>query len=210
MTQELWQIDKEFGFDYGHRVHNQRLNKDYSMDDDCVCKHLHGHRGRVHVYLSANELDGGFVTDFKHLNWVKNFLDSYVDHKFILDLNDPWFINIINAKPVYAADGSGKLEGLNSVLPLNTKEGHSIAVTPVYVPGTEHFAGYAVDASDMSGPEKEFFEGFFLIPFVPTSENLSKWLYECVDSKMSKIGVKTTRIDWWETPKSKSTYIRPQ
>lgn len=205
-TKENWQICKEFGADYGHRVHNQRLNKEYSMDDDCVCKHLHGHRLKLVVYLEASELDGGFVTDFKHLNWVKNFIDGVIDHKFILDLNDPWFVNIINAKPIY--DNDGKLTHLTSTLPLNTKCGHTVKVNTVYVPGTEHFAGYAVDASDMSGPEKEFFEGFFLVPFVPSSENLSKWVFECVDSKMSQINVKTTRIDWWETPKSKSTYRR--
>lgn len=203
---ETWTISKEFGFDYGHRVFTQKLNTDYSIRGDCVCKHLHGHRGQVFIYLEDNKLTDGFVTDFHHLNWVKKFLDDCVDHKFILSLEDPWFANIINAQPVF--NPAGKITHLQATQPLNTKEGRKVHTMGVYVPGTNHFAGHAIDASDMSGPEKEFFEGFFLVSFVPTSENLSKWLFDCVDAKMSQIKVRTSRVDWWETPKSKSTYVR--
>ena len=97
----MWEISKEIGFDYGHRVHNQSLNKEYSVDDDCVCKHLHGHRGTLQVFLSGDELVKGMVTDFKHLNWFQKFIDDNIDHKFIIDRNDPWFDNIINRKTFY-------------------------------------------------------------------------------------------------------------
>jgi 6-pyruvoyltetrahydropterin/6-carboxytetrahydropterin synthase len=50
-------------------------------------------------------------------------------------------------------------------------------------------------------------EGYLIVDFVPTSENLSKWLFDIVNSKMSQIGVKVSRIDWFETPKSRSSYI---
>ena len=59
---------------------------------------------------------------------------------------------------------------------------------------------------ELSGPEEEWFEGFFIVDFLPTSENLSKWVYDCVNAKMSLIDVKTAQVDWFETPKSRSSY----
>jgi len=210
IDKELWTIDKEFRFDYGHRVHNQRLNKEYSIVDDCVCKHLHGHGGCVHIYLEADELEGGFVTDFHHLNWVKHFLDAHVDHKFVLDVNDPWFSNIINGKPIWVATPVGSvLAGLEPTLPLNTTDATELHLREVYVPGTDHRVGWELKVDDLQGPEREFFEGFFLVKFVPTSENLCKWLFDAVEAKMSLINVHVSKVSWNETPKSRAVYSRP-
>lgn len=202
---EKWVIDKQFSFCYGHRVWSQELIGEFceSGDTSCKCKHLHGHEGLVHVFLEADKLERGMVTDFKHLGWLKNFLDDFIDHKFIFDLNDPWFANIINAKPVWK---EGVLECLSATQPLNTKVGRKIPVKSVWVPGVATVAGFELDVDDMSGPEKEFYEGFFLINFLPTSENLCRWLYNVVDAKMKTIGMKVQRVDWNETPKSRSSY----
>ena len=87
----MYQIDKTFNFCYGHRVWTQDLIEDYCAKNDCQtkCKHLHGHEGSVRVFLEAEELKRGFVTDFKHLGWLKDFINAYLDHKFVVDLNDP-------------------------------------------------------------------------------------------------------------------------
>ena len=81
-------------------------------------------------------------------------------------------------------------------------------MVPAVVPGTEHHAGYSLDVSALDGPEREFFEGFFLVNFLPTSENLSRWLFDCVDAKMSLIDVRVERLDWFETPRSRASYSR--
>jgi len=200
-----WVIDKQFDFCYGHRVWSQQLNADYcATGDACTkCRHMHGHQGEIHVFLEADELERGMVTDFKHLGWFKNFIDDNLDHKFIIDLDDPWFVQILNAKPVYE---NGKLVRLSATQPLNTKEGREIKAIEVFVPGTEKLVGYALDVSDMSGPEEEYYEGFFLVNFLPTSENLTKWMYECVKAKMDLINVRTTRVTLNETPKSRADY----
>ena len=90
-----WKISKEFEFCYGHRVWSQTLNIDFSLDACLKCRHLHGHQGKVIVYLESNELNNSMVTDFKHLNWFKAFLDDVLDHKFILDINDPLFSTLV-------------------------------------------------------------------------------------------------------------------
>ena len=206
-----WVIDKQFSFCYGHRVWSQELIGEYCETGDacCKCRHLHGHEGLVHVFLEGDELTRGMVTDFKHLGWLKNFLDDNLDHKFIIDRNDPWFSNIINGTIVNrdkaVEDGPDRMK----VIPiqcLKIEGGRLLDLIPSYVPGTEHLGGYNLDVSELSGPEEEWFEGFFIVDFLPTSENLSKWVYDCVNAKMSLIDVKTAQVDWFETPKSRSSY----
>ena len=174
-------ISKDFQFCYGHRVWSQTLNGEYSDNLRCACRHLHGHEATVSVSLSAPALTNGMVTDFRHLEWLKNFLNTFVDHQFILDRNDPLFSRLL---------GDVKLE----------------AVT---VPGRDMVAGYIVSADSyrkLSVPEQEMLEGFFIVNFVPTSENLSSWLCGIVNEKMKALGVTVSGITWWETPKSRSEY----
>lgn len=172
-----WKISKSFDFCYGHRVWSQELNADFSLDPCLKCRHLHGHQGQIVVYLESTELKNGMVTDFKHLNWFKKFLDDVLDHKFIIDINDPLF---------------------NTLLPHYTKE-ELIAQKENY---------FTVDLKKVNNEPsciKEMYEGYVLVDFVPTSENLSAWFLTIVQDKMSKIGIKVSAIEFAETPKSKST-----
>lgn len=172
-----WSISKEFDFCYGHRVWSQNLNADYSLDSCLMCRHLHGHQGKIIVYLSADELNSGMVTDFKHLNWFKQFLDDTLDHKFIIDINDPLYHTLL--PDVTKSDLIEFEEGFKIV------DMNKFANSPHYI--------------------KEMYEGYIVVDFVPTSENLSAWFLKIIDKKMSALNVKTTKIEFLETPKSKST-----
>lgn len=157
----MWEIDKSFDFCYGHRVWSQDLDSDYAGDMKPRCRHLHGHQGKVVVFLEAKDLKGGMVTDFNHLNWLKKFIDDNIDHKFIIDRNDPLYAHMV-------------LEGNDSTMP-----------------------GVV-----------EYLESFYVVDFCPTSENLAKWIFEIVQEKMAPLGVKVSKVEWWETPKSRSTYLK--
>lgn len=180
-----WIIDKTFEFCYGHRVWTQSLNGSYANDLKCACRHLHGHEGKMQVFLTAPSLDKtGMVTDFRHLEWLKRWINEYIDHQFIIDKNDPLF---------------SKMLGVMNLI-------------PVYVTDTDFVAGYTVDLTHVKSdtPDYEYYEGFFVVDFPPTSEHLSSWMAEIVDSKMKKLGVTVHHIDWWETPKSRSVFYREQ
>ena len=176
-----WSIDKSFSFCYGHRVHNQTLDADYSEDSCMACRHLHGHEGLIKVHLESDKLERGMVTDFKHLNWFKTFLDDTLDHKFIMDINDPL---IPHEVPDYCGDDN-KL--IMSYL-LKYPEGY-------YMPNLDR-----LDTTE--GAVYEKYEGFVFVGFVPTSENLSAWLLTVAQKKMAGLGVNVTAVDYWETPKS--------
>lgn len=189
-----WVIDKQFSFCYGHRVWSQKLEHEYCETGDtaCKCRHLHGHEGLVHVFLEGTTLERGMVTDFKHLGWLKNFLDKNLDHRFIIDVNDPMYGQLVDGTWMGLTD--------KKIKPLK----------PVYVPGTGMIAGHEFDLTDIPDladtPDYEVLEGYFVVNFVPTSENLSKWVYEVAHAKMKGLGIKVKQVDWWETPKSRSSY----
>lgn len=205
-----WVIDKQFSFCYSHRVWSQQLKTEFcaSGDTQCKCRHIHGHEGLVHVFLEGDTLERGMVTDFKHLGWLKDFLDSNIDHKFIMDRNDPYFDKQMNIVGGIQVDGDRQYieildeDDRNAVFT-------AIDLVPVFVPGTTHVAGYTLDVHN-SGlkrtEEIEVYEGYFIVDFLPTSEHLCKWVFDAVDAKMSLIDVKTKQIDWYETPKSRSSY----
>jgi 6-pyruvoyltetrahydropterin/6-carboxytetrahydropterin synthase len=139
----------------------------------------------MQVYLKSPEgkLDPtGMVTDFRHLEWLKKWINTYIDHQFILDKSDPLYNQLI---------GDRKL-------------------IPALIPDTTYVAGYNIYLGDLepNTPEYEYYEGFFIVDFVPTSENLSSWMAELVEVKMSKLNVTVDHIDWWETPKSRSVFYR--
>ena len=162
-----WKISKEFDFCYGHRVWSQTLNTEFSLDGCLKCRHLHGHQGKILVYLEAHELTNGMVTDFKHLNWFKQFLDDTLDHKFILDINDPLFSTLlphISRNDLIKFDEGYLLPDLNK---LKDKESHII----------------------------ELYEGYVIVDFVPTSENLSAWFLKIVQNKMEKLNIKVSHVE---------------
>jgi 6-pyruvoyltetrahydropterin/6-carboxytetrahydropterin synthase len=180
-----WVIDKTFEFCYGHRVWTQTLNGKYSDDLKCACRHLHGHEGKVQIFMTGAGLDAtGMITDFRHLEWLKKFINLCIDHQFIIDRSDPLYNRIV---------GNDKL------------------LIPVVLPGyPEYIVGHTIDLSDLidSTPEYEYYDGLFIVNFVPTSENLSKWIADFTDFKMKDLNVAVSQVDWWETPKSRSCYIR--
>ena len=171
----MWEISKEFDFCYGHRVWSQSLNTEFSLDGCLMCRHLHGHQGKVIVYLKSDTLESGMVTDFKHLNWFKKFLDDVLDHKFIIDINDPLFKTL--------------LPSIEKKDLISFEEGYK-----------------RVNLSDFKNEILELYESYIIVDFVPTSENISAWLLKIVQEKMKKIDIKVSKIEFLETPKSKSTF----
>lgn len=180
----MYKIGKEFEFCYGHRVWSQQLKEGYSEDMCLACRHLHGHQGKIIVYLESidnTKLIDGMVTDFKHLGWFKKWLDNVLDHKFIMDINDPLIHHELGTKSIdiikslwYNDEGWWKITN-----PYNWDDLQAIG---------------------------EKLEGFIFVDFVPTSENLSKWLCNIVNNKMNKIGIKCSHIQFFETPKSQSNF----
>lgn len=175
----MWEISKSFNFCYGHRVYTQTTNAEFALNRPPKCRHLHGHEGLVHVHMRGEVQPDGMVTDFCNLGWLKKFIDDAIDHKFIFGMDDPYFSELVESRMV-----------------------------PVYIPDTDVMAAWTLfmDAYKKGTPEYEIHEGYLMVDFIPTSENLSKWLFDLCQVKMAKLGVTVSKVEWWETPKSCSVY----
>lgn len=173
-----WVISKQMDFCYGHRVWRQVLNAELSCNSLCKCRHVHGHQGTIIVHLEGDELDDrGMFLDFNELNWFKKFVDDVLDHKMILDADDP---------SLWHSFSLARPENLQEM-----PEKYWIVKDEFLVKQTQSI--------------RELYEGLVLVPFVPTSENLSKWLWEIVNNKIGHL-CKVSRIQFYETPKSQSNY----
>ena len=193
-------IDKQFDFCFGHRVWSQELNTKYSLDGCLACRHLHGHQGKVKLFLGANDLNKGMVTDFKHTNIFKKWLDDVMDHKFIIDVNDPLFSNLAGDILLTPDESLSWYENL--MVNYNSKYGYAR-------PDLDHIADILsklniFDAQKQAIYEK--YEGLIIVDFVPTSERLCQWWYEVANKMLNGLGIDVVAVEYWETPKSHCRY----
>jgi 6-pyruvoyltetrahydropterin/6-carboxytetrahydropterin synthase len=197
-------IDKRFDFCYGHRVYVQKLRTEFCSADDtqCKCRHNHGHQGALYVHVSPldNQLNTqSMVVDFKELGWLKDVIDDYIDHKFIIDYNDPVFYDQVLG---FLATEL-RLQG--DVDPESNSDG---IFKPVPVLTTDLFKAWIINPEfiNPSTPAGEVLEGYLIVNFVPTSEMLSAWMGGCVINKMSSI-CNLDKVIWSETPKTSAVFI---
>lgn len=193
MQQYHHNIGKEIDFCYGHRVHNQSLIEGFAEDTCLKCRHLHGHQGKLIINLSSDNLKNGMITDFKHLHFMKRFVDNYIDHKMILDINDPslpyLFPNLILKKE---NDLEELIPSFNSSVGLIKLTEGKMLVPKLH--------------ENLSIPLREVYEGLVFVDFVPTSENLSVWLAKIAQQGMSHIDVTVSNVVFKETPKTYASY----
>ena len=160
----MFTIAKDFECCYGHRVWSQKLDDTLSNNSPCKCRNLHGHNATIRVTLQSEVLDNqGMVTDFNNLVWFKNVIDNVIDHKFIIDVNDPY---------------------LDFMVPKTAR------LTPFTVNGLEY---HKVDLKSVDLPDiqNEVVSGLVLVKFIPTSENIAFWLANSVRRVMHECSAVT-------------------
>lgn len=170
-----WIIDKQFDFEMGHRVWAQKLNHpDLSISTDCACRHLHGHSYSIKVFLAADKLDHSeMVTDFKNLNFMKQFVDDVLDHRFMIDINDPNFTRITGVDRIDAV---------------------------------QNFANLGCAFPAVADPDVQLHrDSFVLVNFVPTSENICRYLKRYAQGRLGDVA-KVVALELWETKKSHCRY----
>lgn len=195
----LWTIDKQFDFCFGHRVWTQNLKPKFSLDNICACRHQHGHFGVLKLFLANNNLKENMVTDFKHLNIFKKFVDDVLDHKFVWDFNDPGHIHEL--PELY----SEKLDSLNPKYFEKNEYGYRTIKQSVI----DNIKSKYTQTKHQNAIQEKL-EGFVFVDFCPTSENLCKWWLEIAEKMLEDLNVNIVAVEYWETPKSHCRYLNPK
>ena len=135
------------------------------------------------------------VTDFKHLGWMKDFIDDVLDHKFIMDINDPLIPHEV-PELIGFDHTSGTHSMPKKILDLEMCIAHDEGY---WTPDFEYLQNVKMQ---LPPAVYEKYEGMVFVNFIPTSENLSAWLLKIARKKMAKLNVTVTAVEFWETPKS--------
>lgn len=187
-------MNKQVSFCYGHRV----------ATPTSICKHMHGHNGLIKIESTQQDNPLALVA-------LETFIKHHIDRKFILDISDPWFNNIVGLEPVWTPWSPPTPEfdkpKLNSFVPrrpLNTTSETEINSTALYIANTKYLAGYKIDVSQMSGVERDFYEGFFFTTFPPTAELLAKWIYKIVE----QLNPYVSTVEWHQSNEIRGIYFK--
>lgn len=192
----MFKITKDFtDIHYGHRVWTQVLREKLCASGDtmCACRHLHGHSGSASLTVVAPQLNPqGMVCDFKELGFMKDFLNTYFDHRFVIDINDPAFESITGVS--WDAEVFTPVE-INGLL-----VGHEFNIDAVA----------ARTKGDLLSAEREVLSGFFIVTFIPTSEQIVKYIYDIAHHVLSPYGIEVLCAKWKETEKSQAVFFNPK
>lgn len=105
MAASEFMIMKIVDFCYGHRL----------MNYNGMCKNLHGHNGRIEIYINSTSLDElGMVVDFSAIKTaVKQWVDDNLDHRMILCRADPVAAMLMEiGEPLYLMDENPTAENI--------------------------------------------------------------------------------------------------
>ncbi len=111
----MFTITKEVYFCYGHRL----------MNHGGKCRHLHGHSVKAAISITRENLNNqSMVCDFSDVKeCVENYVNSYLDHNFLLHKDDPIIPALIqNNERFLALDEHPTAEVLSKMIFNHLKE----------------------------------------------------------------------------------------
>lgn len=193
-------ISKDFYLEFGHRVWTQegfKVNK---------CRHIHGHSGVFRVFLSHDSLLNGMVIDFNHLDFIKTFIDNHIDHKFLIHISDPLLLPFLNM-------GEFEYHYLDFDVLKNIPWSTPVMMTReknLVEPGGDYLTGFEID-SNLFGLKDddvraELIQSLFILNFIPTAENLARWMKDLITFHFRATDIQVTRVEFKETLKSCAYY----
>jgi 6-pyruvoyltetrahydropterin/6-carboxytetrahydropterin synthase len=171
----MFKIQKHFKFDMGHRIPTQKLDEKLALTTENKCKRLHGHEYFVDVSLSGQRLRiDGMLLDFNHLNFFKQMINSTLDHKFMIWIDDPVFEKLIRSFDLDKIENISLLSIINGVTSSIDKNNIISNIKDVIVGEID---SYKMTITTTDEDLREYYNSFVVSSFIPTAEGLSRFFY---------------------------------
>ena len=195
----MFTIEKTFTGDLAHRIHTQRLDSDFTEKGSKIlkCRRLHGHTFGLKVKLGSKTLENDMVLDYNELGFVKDMINDILDHRTLIAESDPILKKVL--LPVFS-------DNLKESLLEKSSEPYPIFIKTPW--GCSKFNIDVIEDQDI----KEFLDSFVIVPFTTSSENISRWICQIVESKIYKFNqihgtdVRVLSVSYKETPNSEAVY----
>jgi 6-pyruvoyltetrahydropterin/6-carboxytetrahydropterin synthase len=221
----MFEICKEFTFSAAHSVYSQHLLSKWTDNTYPKCRRLpgHGHNYKILIYLQSEKLDKSqMVTDFGHLKWFKKFVDKFLDHKLIVSMKDEAFLFLLEKVEILKegmlqipeignAKTKAKLLAVRKDYDVEEREFHSIPLS--IMKEIYHFITFSdfqpskyVKENVQIDFYQRFFDGIAFFRESPTSENLSKFIFNFVNSRIKELNIKCKKVSIYETETSFASY----
>lgn len=145
------------------------------------CRNPHGHRYRVRVTIAGEIVDTPGASDegmLADFGDLKTLMTAYVH-----DILDHGFIVHEDDREMLFGLGEASDGSMSS-------------------PGHEYWQ--IVDREN--GEENRFGWKVIVVPFIPTAENLAKWVWDQLAVGIKQMGFRLYLVELWETPTSLATY----
>lgn len=184
----------EYRLCYAHRV----WSPEYSYDEEC--RMIHGHTADLSLVVTYDREKTLHRTVEKTIDETFMFMNKNIFNRFLIDTADPMFYTLVSS--LYE---SVAVEFNVDVF--NTA--HNFYV-PIIMPESNHVIAHEVNLSPFerakNSPIYDVLRSYFITDFCPSSDNLSKWLYEMVNSRIKMIGATLDHVEWSSVPNRKIIY----
>lgn len=195
----MFTIEKTFTGDLAHRIHTQRLDSDFTEKGTKIlkCRRLHGHTFGLKVKLGSKTLENDMVLDYNELGFVKDMINDILDHRTLIAESDPILEKVL--LPVFS-------DYIKESLLEKSSEPY-----PIFIKTPWECSKFNIDVIE-DQDIKEFLDSFVIVPFTTSSENISRWIFQIVESKIYKFNqihstdVKVLSVSYKETPNSEAVY----
>jgi len=159
------------------------------------CAGVDEKKSYIHGYKMKIKFE---IRDLDNLNfkkWFKKFIKESIDHKMLLDLNDP--LNEENVVWVLEDDA----ERIDREKLIWFEENY-------WIPDITQIVEYmeSWEKNPLLNPKNkaiyEKYKGIVFVNFIPTSENIALWLIDIVQNKICQYpGAKLISAEYWESSK---------
>jgi len=208
----MYEISKTLEIDAAHRV----------PFDESKCRYLHGHRYKIeavfHSPILQEKAQTGMVTNFSFMKQaMREEIDSNCDHATILWQKDPYVRQFVGAT---CYDRYIKESGPPTppTTPWECWESFKLVTGTALCITLQYGAngGCLITQRTVTGtPDPYNVHSFrlYLLPEVPTAENLAKHWYDCLEAWLERNlneeqQVKLARVIVYETATCKAVYFK--